>query len=115
VRWVTKLGAVFLLAFIAAGCNKNAPPTLDATEASIACAANLEHIDTAKKSWARKQGSSATDAPTADDLDPFFRRGMPKCPSGGTYTIGPVGEMPQCSIAAHNDYFKAHPPEPPPQ
>jgi len=33
---------------------------------------------------------------------------MPVCPGGGTYTIGPVGELPQCSIPGHNEYFKAH-------
>lgn len=27
---------------------------------------------------------------------------LPVCPAGGTYTIGPIGKQPVCSIAAHS-------------
>ena len=26
---------------------------------------------------------------------------LPKCPAGGTYAIGPIGEVPMCSIPGH--------------
>jgi hypothetical protein len=110
---VTNFAAACLLLFAFCGCGKNEPPKLDNNEAAIACATNLRQIDAAKKSWAQKQGAGIDAAPTADDLVPFFRRGVPTCLQGGPYTIGKVGEMPQCSIAAHNEYFKANPPPEP--
>lgn len=74
----------------------------------MACASNLRHIDQAKKSWAQKDGKAPSDTPSADDLEPFFRRGMPVCPGGGTYAIGKVEEQPQCSVAAHNECYKTN-------
>jgi hypothetical protein len=49
-----------------------------------------------------------------DDLEPYWRHGLGKCPEGGTYTIGKVNELSQCSVAAHNEYYKANLPAPPP-
>jgi hypothetical protein len=28
----------------------------------------------------------------------FIKGGLPACPSGGTYTIGAIGEPPSCSV-----------------
>jgi len=74
----------------------------------MGCANHLHQIDATKKRWARQRGAGLKDTPTWDDLDSLFRNGPPKCPGGGTYTIGAVGELPECSIAEHNEYFKAH-------
>jgi hypothetical protein len=104
---MSKLIAVFLLLFAFCGCGKKDSQTPQADDATIGCANSLFHIDAAKKTWAEKHNAALTDTPTADDLDPFFRHGMPVCPKGGTYTIGTVSELPKCSIAAHNDYFRA--------
>jgi hypothetical protein len=105
---LAKIAATSALLFAFCGCGNNKPRTLDNEEASIACASNIRHIEDAKKSWAQRNAKGVDDIPTADDLDPFFRRGMPTCPGGGTYTIGKVGEPAQCSIAAHNEYYKSH-------
>ncbi|HEY3862232.1 MAG TPA: hypothetical protein VGO59_10115 [Verrucomicrobiae bacterium] len=109
VKGLSSLIAVCLSFLVFCGCGKKAEPVANGEPdpVSIGCAAYLKQIDQAKKSWAQQHGSGANDTPTADDLEPFFRHGMPKCPGGGTYTIGSVSELPQCSIAAHNDYFKA--------
>jgi hypothetical protein len=72
----------------------------------MSCATYLRIIDGAKHRWAEQHGAGLTDTPTEDDLQPYFRHGMPKCRGGGTYTIGKISEPPQCSIAAHNDFFK---------
>ena len=68
----------------------------------------MSHIDAAKRSWAQDHNAKLDDTPTEDDLLPYFRRSMPRCPAGGTYTIGKVSELPQCSIAKHNEYFRAN-------
>jgi hypothetical protein len=96
------------LLFAFCGCGNHEARKLDVDEAAISCASSLRHIADAKIGWAKKNGTGTNDTPTADDLDPFFRHGFPVCPSGGTYAIGKVGELPQCSIAAHNEYYKAH-------
>jgi predicted small lipoprotein YifL len=112
---IAKLAAVFLLLFAFCGCGKKETLVTDADDATIGCANCLAHIDAAKKSWAEQHNAALTDTPTADDLDPYFRHGMPVCPKNGTYTIGTVADLPQCSIAAHNDYFRSHLAAPPAQ
>jgi hypothetical protein len=49
-----------------------------------------------------EKNKTADAIPTAQDLSPYFKDGIfPVCPSGGTYTIGAVGEQPTCSIPGH--------------
>jgi regulator of replication initiation timing len=74
---------------------------LDA-EAQRACINNLRQIYAAKQEWALENNKAADAIPTAQDLLPYFKDGtFPVCPSGGTYTIGAVGEVPTCSIPGH--------------
>jgi hypothetical protein len=115
VRGLFKFLAAFLLLFAFCACGKKGSDKSEVSPATMGCASNLRVIDGAKKQWAERTGASLTDTPTMDDLQPYFRHGPGKCRDGGTYTIGKVSELPQCSIPAHNDYFKAHQtPEPPP-
>jgi len=76
-----------------------------ATSAKDECINNLRRIDGAKQQWALEMGKRATDTPSWSDLQPYLGQGsnaaIPKCPSGGTYTIGTVGARPECSIAGH--------------
>ncbi|HUB86342.1 MAG TPA: hypothetical protein VMB22_00505 [Verrucomicrobiae bacterium] len=66
------------------------------------CIANLRLIDQAKQQWAQINSKPDDAIPTAKDLAPFLPGGVfPVCPSGGTYTIGKVGEPPTCSIPGH--------------
>lgn len=74
----------------------------DANAARNQCINNLRQIDTAKNQWALENNKSADAVPTAQDLLPYFPNNIfPVCPSGGTYTIGTVGEAPVCSIPSH--------------
>ena len=70
-----------------------------------ACINNLRLIDSAKQQWALEHNKKSTDTPTMADLTPYIGRGpngeFPKCPEGGEYIIGSVGEKPRCTIPGH--------------
>jgi outer membrane lipoprotein-sorting protein len=70
-----------------------------------ACINNLRQIDAAKNQWALENNKKAGTVVTEDDVKPYIKLdadgNLPKCPSGGTYTIGKVGEKPTCSTAGH--------------
>jgi hypothetical protein len=67
-----------------------------------ACINNLRQIDGAKQQWALENSKRTSDVPTWTDLQPYLRNGTRiRCPSGGHYTIGSVGESPRCSVAGH--------------
>ena len=58
--------------------------------------------DAVKQQWALDKDKTAEAIPTAQDLLPYFKDGaFPVCPSGGTYTLNAVGELPSCSVAGH--------------
>ncbi len=74
------------------------------TSQQNACINNLRQLDAAKNQWALEQRKKTGDACTAEDLKPYIRLingHLPKCPAGGTYTIGTIGETPKCSLPAH--------------
>jgi len=69
------------------------------------CINNLRQIDAAKNQWALEKNKKNGDPVTEADIKPYIKLdasgNLPKCPAGGTYTIGKVGEKPACSIAGH--------------
>ena len=85
--------------------NQQVRAAAQATDAEVqrnACINNLRQIDAAKQLWALENDKTAADIPTEQDLLPYFKDGVfPACPSGGTYTIGAVGNAPACSIPGH--------------
>lgn len=64
------------------------------------CQENLTKIDGAKEQWALEKNQAPGATPTATDLygASLYIKSEPVCPSGGTYTISPVGTDPTCSI-----------------
>ena len=70
-----------------------------------ACINNLRQIDAAKQQWALEKGKKVGDPVTEADIKPYIKLdangNLPKCPAGGKYTIGKVGETPTCSIPGH--------------
>ena len=69
------------------------------------CVVNLRRISEAKGSWAGEhdRGLMTEDPLTRTDLHAYFDTHMwRKCPSGGIYTIGKVGEPPTCTIKGHS-------------
>ena len=67
------------------------------------CIMNLRQIDGAKEQWALEKNQQEGAQPTAADLDVYLHGGFSalKCPAKGTYTIGPVGKLPTCSVSGH--------------
>ena len=80
--------------------------------AKDSCINRLRMIDGAKVQWALAHQKTTNDAPTWDDLGPYFigARLPLECPDGGGYTIGRVGELPSCSIARHTEYWRTNHP-----
>ena len=68
-----------------------------------ACINNLRLLDVAKQRWAAEKNKPAGTVAKWEDLQPYLGRGRAtmRCPDGGEYTIGAVGEPPTCSIPGH--------------
>lgn len=68
------------------------------------CNSNLRQIAQAKDQFAmiERLGEGADVYPA--DLSPDYLRGgpFPICPTGGTYTVNPIGEHPTCSLSGSN-------------
>jgi prepilin-type N-terminal cleavage/methylation domain-containing protein len=81
------------------------PNFLRACEISHAhsCIANLKEIEEAKGQWAMDHPTTVPDVePAATELYGRcgYLRSTPRCPSGGTYTIGDLSTVPTCSFGA---------------
>src|SRR5262245_54934297 len=88
---------VAILIFAAPGCVSVAERD---DNAAVACMGNLMRLAVEEELWARQEHKSANDVPTMADL---AKLGFPveKCPSKGTYRLGPVCKGPTCSIKGH--------------
>jgi hypothetical protein len=62
------------------------------------CINYLSQINSAKYEWASDHHAKPGDVVTTNDLLPYLLGGVPKCPAGGTYSIGKIGEYPTCSL-----------------
>src|SRR5262249_49760083 len=71
------------------------------TARANSCICNLRLIDGAKQSWALDHKKTNTDIPTWADLMPYLGDDLPKCPSGGSYTVESVEIKPSCTIPGH--------------
>jgi hypothetical protein len=80
--------------------------------AKDSCINRLRQIDGAESQWALAHHKLTNDAPTWDDLRPYFlRTRLPlECPDGGVYKIGRVDEVPSCSIARHIELWRTNRP-----
>ncbi len=65
------------------------------------CILNLRKIADAKEVYAQEQKIADGQPVAMTDIWPEYVRGAtaPTCPAGGTYTVGRVGENPECSHA----------------
>ncbi len=63
-----------------------------------ACHAQLKQIDGSKEMWATQEKRADGDTPSDSQLGVYFKDGMPTCPGGGSYTIGPVGSDASCTV-----------------
>ena len=91
-----------VLALLAAIIVPNFVPGSHRTSAKNACINNLRQVEGAKEQWALETHHNVGDAVTFNNVVPYIKNGMPKCPQGGTYTIGRIGENPTCSVPGHS-------------
>ena len=84
------------------------------TSPASACINNLREIDGAKERWVWEHHAKKNDVVTLNDIKPYLtpygepngfikldaKGDLPKCPAGGVYTIGKIGESPTCSVGA---------------
>jgi hypothetical protein len=95
------LWAVIVIPLMLAIAIPNFVKARDTAQANV-CIENLKVIDTAKNQWALENKKTSTDTPTESDLAPYLpNHQTPKCPVGGTYTIGAIGDEPTCSVPNH--------------
>jgi inosose dehydratase len=73
----------------------------DPASAAKKCIQNLISIDNAKERWALENLKLGGDPVIEAEVNKYIKGGKPKCPSGGTYTYGKIGEDPRCSIPGH--------------
>jgi hypothetical protein len=110
IFWGVVVCLLGLFALVAIPNFVNEPNTSPAN----ACINNMRRIDAAKIEWALEHNAKTNDIVTVSDIKPYLEHdldphgkpylkldakgNLPKCPSGGTYTIGKVGEPPTCSF-----------------
>jgi hypothetical protein len=81
------------------------PKAVCATHRSSAngCINNLRQVSAAKEQWRLENDKKEGDVASEADLTPYIKLDsaghFPKCPGGGTYDIGRIGEDPKCSIS----------------
>lgn len=61
------------------------------------CLNNLREIERAKETWALTRGASNGVVLDWSSIRDAFPSGFPKCPEGGTYRLGKVGESVSCT------------------
>jgi hypothetical protein len=72
------------------------------------CIDNLRQIDSAINEWALEKGKTNGTIVTENDITNYIKLNrygkIPPCPSGGKYTYGKVGDIPQisCSLSTAN-------------
>jgi hypothetical protein len=65
----------------------------------ISCRAHLRLIETAKQVLQHEKGLHEGDEMSVGMLQQYFGGRVPRCPGGGDYDYGEVGEVPTCSYA----------------
>ena len=66
-----------------------------------ACKANLRTLEFAIQQWALEKRKRDDSEVTLEDLESYMKDGIPRCPSGGEYTLGTVEEKPMCNVGGH--------------
>lgn len=65
------------------------------------CYNNLRNIDGSKIAWSEDHGKTNGVVREKDLIPYLLHKELPKCPLGGKYTIGLIGEPPKCSYPSH--------------
>src|SRR5205085_826790 len=94
------LGILFTLVIITPNVLPNRT-----TNSQYICMNNLRLIDGAKQQWALAN-EKTNGAVAWNDILPYLGKEpkvqIPRCPKGGTYILGNIGEPPKCSIGGNH-------------
>jgi len=99
-----KLSSMALL--LAVGCSCG----VREIESKNSCYGNLKTIVGAKETWAADTHASNGTQVSEMDLLPLLGK-FPKCPKGGTYQIGSVGQPSTCNHPEHKYAMGGEPPK----
>jgi hypothetical protein len=66
------------------------------------CINNLRQIDGAKEIWASENQKLKSSVVSSNSVAALIKGGFPKCPQGGYYTLGRIGEPPTCTVPGHS-------------
>jgi len=66
-----------------------------------ACINNARRIEAAKVQWAQQHSLTNGAEISWNDVAPHFPKGLPKCPEGGVYVLGTIGQEVRCSNPNH--------------
>ncbi len=95
VEILVVLGVIGVLMAMAIPVIRNSRSTSQANE----CTHNRLMVDAAKDRYAMELRKPRGFTPDWDDIMPFAHRGTTaSCPSGGEYTLGPIGTPCACDI-----------------
>jgi prepilin-type N-terminal cleavage/methylation domain-containing protein len=71
-----------------------------ATSRRTACLENLRLIEQAKDQLAMSDQLKSGASVGWPEVVPAYIKVLPRCPTGGVYTLNPVGSQPECSLSA---------------
>mgnify|MGYP000950197951 CR=1 FL=1 len=65
------------------------------------CKANLRAIEFAIVQWSLEKQKADDAEVSLEELEGYFKDGIPECPSGGEYELFTVEEKPTCNVTGH--------------
>ncbi len=65
------------------------------------CKANLRTIEFAIAQWSLEKRKADDAEVSLEELEEYFKDGIPRCPSGGEYELTTVSDKPTCTVKGH--------------
>jgi prepilin-type N-terminal cleavage/methylation domain-containing protein len=65
------------------------------------CKANLRTIEFTIAQWSLDKRKTDDAEVSLEELEEYFKDGIPRCPSGGEYELTTVNEKPTCTVKGH--------------
>jgi prepilin-type N-terminal cleavage/methylation domain-containing protein len=69
------------------------------TTQATRCINNMGQIEAAKEQWSMETFADIGSDCFESDITMYFKKGFPKCPASGTYTVNPIGSNVICSVS----------------
>ena len=109
---MSRARGLFFRARAEAGKLSTTPGVTGNIQHAAACRANLERIAAAKRKAAQDRGQALGAVTWEEVMRAMYpsaraRKVMPRCPAGGTYSLGTMEELPKCSIGGGASFDRA--------